>query len=220
MKRPIRLLASLVLVAAGTCAPAWATELESLTLEELMRGMAGTAGVLAEFREVKDVSLLSAPIVSEGTLYFIPPDRMARHTRSPSRSALIVDGSAMRLWDEAGDVEVDLSGNPVARLFVENFIVLFNGDLEALRRRYEPEFESGGEGWTLSLVPRTKPASDLIARITLRGDGTALRQMEVAETDGDRTVTTFTAVEVDRPFSEDEIRRAFRTSSAEPAADR
>ena len=51
-----------------------------IALEELMGRLAESGGVRARFRETKHLSLLTAPLVSEGTLYFAPPDRFARHT--------------------------------------------------------------------------------------------------------------------------------------------
>jgi outer membrane lipoprotein-sorting protein len=205
MKTPL-LVAALLL---APLAPAFGGEHEDPGLQALMRGMAETAGVSADFREVKELALLAEPLVSRGTLYFIPPDRLARHTRSPSPSSLIVDGDRLTVADPAGGDRVELSQNPVARLFVDNLIVLFSGDLAALRRRYVPHFESGEDHWSLALEPRRSPVKDLIARITLRGDGTSLREMEVLETDGDRTRTFLSAVQVDRHFSPEEIRRFF-----------
>ena len=58
----------------------------ALTLPELMRRMATTAGVAAAFREEKQLALLSAPLTSRGRLYFVPPDRLARFTSSPDVS--------------------------------------------------------------------------------------------------------------------------------------
>lgn len=203
---------TLLLVAAllvAPLAPAFGGDHEDPGLQELMRGMAETAGVSADFREVKELALLAEPLVSRGTLYFIPPDRLARHTRSPSPSSLIVDGDQLTVADPAGGDQVELSRNPVARLFVDNLIVLFSGDLAELRRRYVPHFESGEGHWSLALEPRRSPIKDLIARITLRGDGNSLRQMEVLETDGDRTRTFLSRVQVDRHFSPEEVHTFF-----------
>ncbi len=182
---------------------------DRLTLEQLMRGMAGTKGVVADFRERKDLALLDAPLESRGTIYFIPPDRLARHTTSPSVTDLIIDGNRFRFRDQAGGDDVDLSQSPVARQFVENFVVLFNGDLKALRQRYEVDFHADGDRWELHLTPRHAPMKSLISSFVLRGAGRALREMVMVETDGDRTTTTFDRVETDHAFGPDEIRRLF-----------
>src|SRR5512138_2290844 len=98
------------------------------TLEALMRGMAGASGVEAHFREEKRLALLSEPVESRGTLYFVPPNRLSRETSEPSRSRLVIDGDRVSFDDAAGGNTVDLSASPIAREYVANFVVLFNGD--------------------------------------------------------------------------------------------
>jgi outer membrane lipoprotein-sorting protein len=184
------------------------------TLEAFMEGMAATPGVVARFREVKELSLLSEPLESKGMLYFVPPDRLARVTTEPSRSRLVIDGDQVAFRDEAGGEVVDLSENAVAREFVANFIVLFNGDLDALRERYTPTLRMDGERWTLVLVPRQERLARVVERITLSGEGRLLDRMELLESDGDRTTTTFEATEIDRRFSAEELRRIFSVPGA------
>jgi len=188
------------------------------SLEALMEGMAGTSGVVAEFRERKEIRLLSEPIETRGRLIFVPPDRLLRTTSEPSRSWLLIDGDRFAFRDDAGANTLDVSSNRLVREFVANFIVLFNGDLEALRERYEPEFRAEAERWHLTLRPRRAPLADVMERIDLEGDGRALRQIEMRETDGDRTVTRFEEVEVDRSFESEELDRIFSLPEPEPEA--
>ena len=204
-RSPVRccLFAALAL-AAGAARAA-----EAPTLESLMAGMAKTSGVEARFVERKEVTLLSEPIETRGTLVFVPPGRLARVTVAPSASRLVIDGERLSFRDAAGAEALDLSANPVAREIVDNFIVLFSGDLARLRARYEPALESAGEGWRLELRPRHRPLSDLIERITLEGTGRALRRIEMLERDGDRTTTRFEDVTVDRRFTPAELERWF-----------
>ncbi len=196
--------------------PAAADAHGDLTLETLMERMGATPGVVAEFSERKEVALLNAPLSVEGILYFVPPDRMVRRTRRPSVSVLTLDGERMRFRDEAGGDDFDLSASPEARHFVDNFIVLFNGDLDGLRERYRVDFEATGARWRLGLVPRRSPVRDFIASITLRGDGAALQEMVMVETDGDRTTTVFGASDVAHRFSPEEIHALFSSGASPP----
>jgi outer membrane lipoprotein-sorting protein len=186
------------------------------TLEALMRGMAGASGVVARFREEKRLALLSEPLESRGTLYFVPPDRLSRETTEPSASRLVIDGDRVSFRDAAGSDAMDLSASPIAREYVSNFIVLFNGDLDALRKRYRTDFSADAKGWRLVLTPRGLPLSDFIERVTLVGRGRALERMELVEAGGDRTTTWFEDVTTDRVFSADELKRIF----SEPTAPR
>lgn len=187
-----------------------------LTLETLMHGMASTTGVRADFREEKQLALLDAPLVSEGVLYFVPPARLARVTTRPGSSSLVIDGGRLSYTDETGNSGVDLAGNRVARTLVENFVVLFAGDLPALRERYHVEFATEGVRWRMRLVPRAAPLSSFLASIELRGQDRALAEIDVRESDGDRTVTRFERVETDARFSPEELARLFPTGASVP----
>jgi outer membrane lipoprotein-sorting protein len=213
-----RFLVALVLLAAGGLVqPAAAQSEAPPALEALMKGMAGAPGVKARFREQKQLALLSQPLESRGTLYFVPPDRLSRETTEPSRTRLVIDGDRVSFQDAAGSDAMDLSANPVAREYVSNFIVLFNGDLDALRERYEPTFTAGEGGWQLELRPRAKPLRDFVERVTLAGRGRALVRMELVEVGGDRTATWFDEVRTDRAFSDEELARIF-PAAPEPSA--
>ena len=181
----------------------------SLTLEELTRGMAGSRGVVASFHETKELALLDAPLESRGTLYFIPPDRMARVTTDPAPAVLVVQNGRVTYRDSAGGEDVDLAENPVARAFIDNLIVLFNGDLAELRKRYEVRFEVDDTRWELALTPKHAMARRFLAEITLTGVGPALQTLVTRESDGDRTTTTFDQVDADHAFTPDEIRKHF-----------
>ena len=191
-------------------------------LAEVLRRMASVPGVEAAFEERKEIALLAAPLESRGVIYFVPPDRFARFTTSPGQSALVVDGDAVALREEAGGEAIDLSGNPVARVFVENFVALWSGDRERIERLYAPEFRGTRDAWELRLVPLRAPLSQGIARIVLRGDREAMREMVVEERDGDRTTTRFGATRSDRAFTPAELERIFGAGAplAGPPAER
>jgi len=210
----LALLALLAAASAGAEPPAIPGG--ELTLEALMQRMASTTGVRAEFREEKTLALLETPLVSEGELYFIPPSRMARITTRPGRSSLVIDGQKMSYTDEAGASDVDLAGNRVARTIADNFVVLFAGDLAALRERYQVAFVSEHPRWRIGLTPRAAPLSQFIASVELRGDGPALEQIAILEADGDRTVTRFRNVETDTRFSPEELARLFPPGPSAP----
>jgi len=178
-------------------------------LAELLARIAASSGVEAEFHESKELTLLAAPLESRGTIYFAPPGRFARFTTEPRFSALIVGADEIRLREGAGEPEVDLSGNRIARVFADNIIVLWSGDREELDRLYAAEFGGSSAAWELRLAPRSAPLSEAIASIVLRGDAEAMREMTVEELDGDRTVTRFDSVASDRDFTPAEIERIF-----------
>lgn len=177
-------------------------------LAELMEGMAATSGVIAEFREQKQLALLEKPLESSGTLYFVPPNRLARFTLKPEASALIIDGEKLR-FQQGDRVNFDLSGSPMARVFIDSFIVLFNGDLPKLQDLYRTTFSAKDEAWTLILEPRKSPLRRLVSEIALRGDRTGIREMVMQSRDGDRTSTALNIVETNYHFTDDQLNSLF-----------
>jgi len=160
------------LVAAGVLAlgafAAHAARGADMTLDDLLSHMATTHGVVAEFREIKTLKLLDAPLETRGTVYFEPPDRFARITREPAETRLVLEGDHMHFQDAAGAGDVDLSENPVARSFAENLIVLWKGDRAALEKIYSLDFHADGSHWKLVLTPRHSPLDQFLRSITLQ----------------------------------------------------
>ncbi len=188
-----------------------AGEAANPALETLMRSMASTPGVEADFLETKRLALLDAPLQTRGTLYFIPPGRLARHTTQPGPSRMIIDDEQIVLDDQSGGNRVQLASNPVARAFVDSFLVLFNGNLDELRKRYETRFALDGESWSLLLTPHRDPLKSMIASITMRGDSTTMREMTMHEANGDSTHTVFSRVDPLRVFTGAEVAKFFDT---------
>lgn len=205
-----RAAAGLLLAAAAAAEPA----APPATLEALMAGMARTRGVRAEFRESKEVALLAAPVESRGVLHFIPPDRMVRRILEPAPATLVVDGPRVEFRDASGAAPLDLSSEPSAREFVDNFTTIFRGDLAALRRKYEVRFESDPPRWRLALEPRDAVLRRFVASLTLLGEGDAMREMQLVERDGDRTTTRFERVEPDRAYTTEEVEALFGGAGA------
>jgi predicted LPLAT superfamily acyltransferase len=185
-----------------------------LTAESLLARFARSPGLFARFREEKRLALLEDPLVSEGTLHFARPGRLARHTLKPARSSVLIENGKLRYGDGAGSHAIDLRSNPTLRVFVESLLRLLEGDLAAIRAVYSVEFTLQGpaerEGWRLVLRPKGEPLSKLIERMTLTGAGLVVGEMRVVEAGGDEATTTFSDVDVGRKYSDAEIAEIFR----------
>ena len=209
-RRPWLALAGAAALAAGAARAARAGD---MTLDDLLSHMATTHGVVAEFREIKTLKLLDTPLETRGTVYFEPPDRFARVTRQPAETRLVVDGGHMHFQDATGAGDVDLTENPVARSFADNLIVLWKGDKAALEKIYTLDFHADGSRWKLVLTPKHSPLDQFLRNITLSGEGPAMHEMLVQESDGDRTQTLFDKSDVAHDFSDAETRAIFQTGT-------
>jgi len=178
-------------------------------LATMMRHFADSRGVEAAFREEKSLPLLSEPLVSEGVLYYAPPGRLARFTTAPESASLLVDGDRLRIEDGLGVEEIDLASHAGARQFVDQLLVLFRGDHEALQRDYAVELGAEAGGWSLLLAPKSRVMRVVIEEIALFGRGRILDEMVVRGAQGEVTRTTYSRIDADRPFSADELALLF-----------
>jgi outer membrane lipoprotein-sorting protein len=207
MTRRAAALAAVVLAGAAPAAEPEAKE--PVSLAGLLARFRALPGLEARFHEVKKLALLKAPLISEGTIHFLPPDRLARQTTSPAASTLIVDAQQVRFVDAESSQSIPLEGNPVVRLFVDAFLKVLAGDRGALERIFAIELRGSARGWTMELAPRLAPMTEVIERIVLEGRGAVVSKMVVREKDGDETVTTYSSVDIERRYTAEERARVF-----------
>lgn len=185
----------------------------ALTFSNLMARFAALPGLEARFREERRSALLVEPLVTEGSLYYAPPARMARHTVAPSASTMVLTPGQLVLAEERGRRRIDLHANLQIRHVVEGFLLLLAGDEAALSRRYDVSFtprpQQGPEAWEMVLVPRSRQLRRAVREVRLRGDGVVVREMRIHEASGDETVTVFEQVDVTRRYTEAEVRQLF-----------
>jgi outer membrane lipoprotein-sorting protein len=207
----VLLVLSLSLAGSAIASQSPPAEKGTMTRADLLARLKRVPGLSAKFREEKRMALLVAPLVSEGTLHYLPPGRLARHTLEPVESSVFIENGKLRVADSNGTRELDLHTNPVVRLLVEGFVKVLAGDGEALLKTYDVKFEAGeGRTWTMVLEPKVSPLDKLVQSITFRGEEVVIHAMETVEVGGDVTVTTFTDVDANRRYNAGELRRIFR----------
>jgi len=179
-------------------------------IDALLAGLSKAPGLYAHFREEKHLTLLQQPLVNEGSLYFAPPARFARHTDKPIKSTLIIDGNQLQFGSADNQESMNLGTNPVARLFADAFVMLLSGNRAGLEKIFRMELtpKSAGE-WKLVLTPRVAPMDKLIKELELRGRGLNLNELDVREASGDWTRTSFTDVDLNRRYSAAEQAKFF-----------
>jgi len=185
---------------------------DAIDLESLVRGFAAMPGLSARFREERQISLLRVPLVSDGVLYFAPPDRIARHVEHPAASTLLVRNDELEMGTAREHHALDLTTQPALRSFVDAFRLVLAGDLARLREIYAIEFRAidAQRGWRIQLRPRAEALAAMIRSIDVVGRDTILVELRIALADGDSTVTRFTDVDRNRRFSDTELDTLFR----------
>lgn len=180
------------------------------SVDALLTRMASIQSFECSFHEEKRIALLSSPIVTDGTIHYVRPGRMARRVTTPSTQIVLIEGTSLRMWDGSHEERIDLAEQPVVRSFVDSVISLLSGDRAALERSYTLSMTSSSAGHVLTLTPRAAPLSQFVSRIQFTLSPTYdLTRMEMSEVSGDVTVTTFTAVNDHRAYSPSELTRFF-----------
>ena len=185
-------LAALIAGSAGTAA--LGAEGAEWGLAQLMESMAAVKTSRSKFSEKKHLAILNAPLVSSGTLLFRAPDRLEKHTLSPRKAVLILEGERLTIEDaEAGKQRtVELQAYPVIRAFVEGVRATLAGDLDALSRYYRVTLDGHRAGWRLTLRPVDPEMQALVKIVLIDGSGSRIRTLEIVESAGDRSVMTIT----------------------------
>jgi outer membrane lipoprotein-sorting protein len=180
------------------------------SLDALFSRMRSIDGLECHFREEKRIALLSSPIVTEGTIHYVRPGRLARRATSPSTQVLLIDGTSLRMWDGSREERIDLSSQPVVQSFLDSIVALLNGDRAALERSYTLSMSREAENFMLVLTPRSSPLSEFVGtiRFTLTTSYDLVR-MDMTEVSGDTSSTSFTSVDAARRYSAAELSRFF-----------
>ncbi len=185
----------------------------AVTIDGLLARFRAMVGLSARFHEEKHIALLAQPLVSDGTVHYAPPDKLARHTLTPSPSSVVLDGTTLRFGDGASERSIDTGASPVVRAFVDSFLAVLAGDRAALERSFVLDFHAlGGQRWELGLVPRDASLGRVIKSIRFAGEGIAVSQMRIAEATGDEGITTFSDVDTAHRYPPAEAARVFRVA--------
>jgi hypothetical protein len=209
---PVLLGCALALALGGPSRVAAQPTAEVSSLADLLRGFRTIEGLSARFEEEKHISLLAAPLTTEGTLHYDREhEALARHTTRPSRSSVVVVDGEVRFGDARSSRSLQVDGNPVAQALVSTFLHVLRGDGEALERAFVVSFESlpGDSGWRLSLSPRHGKVRRILRGIRFEGQGIRIARMTLLEAGGDRTHMRFRDVDLRRRYGDAERRRVF-----------
>ena len=180
-------------------------------LRVILARFASMPGLSAEFREEKRIALLREPLVSQGSIYFAPPERLARYVRTPIPSIVLLIGDRVS-YDFKGDRgELDIDSHPMIRGMSSIIRLLLAGNAVGLEKLFSVKAEVvDSDLWEIFLVPIHAPMRDSIATIRVRGAGGKLRELHIAERNGDETTTRFSVVDTTRRFSASEVQQFFR----------
>jgi outer membrane lipoprotein-sorting protein len=178
-----RLLAALCLFIAaahqGQSAPGWG-------LASLMQSLAHVRAASAKFTERQSSPVLSAPLVSTGTLTYAAPDYLRKATISPVPEIFVLDHDHVTMTGGAdgGIHEFALSDDPRIAGLVEGIRATLAGDMPALQRFYTVSLNGDAAGWQLRLSPKDPALAHFVRSIVISGNQDRIGNIDTASSDG------------------------------------
>jgi len=193
-------------VAGLLAAPAWAQD----GLDAIGERIAQVPVLRGEFRQEKRVTGFKQPLRSQGAFLLARDQGVIWTTTRPFPSEVVLtrDRILSRQADGSTRVELDGRQQPALRAVNETMFALMTGDTRALSERFDVQAEAvGAQDWRLTLTPRSGTLARAFKRIALQG-GRHVRQVELEEASGDRTLLEFSALrETPAELSDDEAGR-------------
>jgi len=190
--------AVLLLFAAGICTSA-ASAAESgdaagWDIKRLMQELGQVKTANARFVERKHLAILNAPLEISGTLVYVAPSRLEKHTLAPRPESLVLEREELTIESKERNQRrtLVLQDYPVIWAFVESIRSTLAGDLPTLSRFYQVSLDGGERRWRLTLKPSEPGMQGVVSEIRISGDRSWINAIEIIETGGDRSVMTMT----------------------------
>jgi hypothetical protein len=203
-----RLLAWMALLVLALAALPWARAAGDL---DLVRQRIAQVPVLrGDFEQEKRIGGFKNPLRSQGSFLLARDKGVVWTTAKPFPSELVLsrDRILSRQRDGSTRTEMDARQQPALRSVNLMMFALMSGDLDALSSRFEIQVQAQAQdGWRITLRPRPGALARAFESIVLDGDR-YVRQVDIAEANGDRTRIRFLALrEAPANLSADEAKR-------------
>jgi hypothetical protein len=158
------------------------------SVNELMAALAARGNADATFTERRYVPILDAPVQSSGTLRFVTPDRLEKHTLQPRAESLVLAGDQLTLQQGQRTRSLALTDLPDSGLAINSLRGTMAGDLASLRRGWTVTLHGERRIWTLSLTPLSQAVAQYIEAVLIEGRQDQIDSIEIRQADGVRSV--------------------------------
>lgn len=157
-------------------------------LPQLMSGFAAVEESRARFQEEKHLAMLTEPLQLSGTLHYVRPDQIEKQVTQPYAESLRIEQGRLEWTTQGRTRTLSLRSQPQIWALVESLRATLAGDLPALQRHYAVKLDGSRAKWKITLEPRFDSLSQYIHEIRLQGHDNLLRQIEIVEANGGRSL--------------------------------
>jgi hypothetical protein len=195
-----------VLLAAGTqvlwAAPTLRSVQDQLRAQKVVRG---------DFRQVRELKVLSRPLESRGTFLLVRGTGLLWQQDQPFPLKMTITNATFRTETAgAAPVEIKAEDSPIVFTISGLFLALFTGEDARLGEYFSIEFQAlDGERWQILLKPVRQPLDNVFSRIRMAG-ASQIAELLVDDKGGDRTRIVFNNVRFTPEALSDDEQRALR----------
>lgn len=161
---------------------------ENFDLVRLMQLLSTTPAAEVPYTEKKYSSLLTEPVLSSGTLAFRRPDTVEKNMKVPRNEHYLITGEELVVMRGSTERRLPLSSQPLLSAFAASLRGVLTGDAVLLRKHYQLALEGEEQNWRLDLLPQDAGTTRYVERILVTGHAGHIDQIEVRESNGDRSV--------------------------------
>lgn len=174
---------------------------QAFDLDALNAQLRGQPVLRGDFVQEKHLRALPQPLVSRGQFVLAQEQGLLWQLRSPLQQDYRISASGIaRRTAEGWQASAGQSASERQNRLI---LALLSGDSEALGADFNLQLDGTANAWQLNLTPRGALLGQIFTRVQLRG-GQHVEQIEIFETQGDRTLMRLSALRSDTPLSDTE----------------
>ncbi len=159
-------------------------------LARLMQLLAATPSSEAPYIEKRFSALLAQPVVSSGTLVYVRPDVVEKKMTAPRQESYRIAGSTLTIARNGTFRSIALASEPILAASAASLRGVLSGDARQLGEYFRFALDGTEDAWQLDLTPIDEEVARYVQRIVVSGRLGRVRQVEVREASGDRSVLT------------------------------
>jgi glycosyltransferase involved in cell wall biosynthesis len=175
---------------------------------DLIAAFAHKADTTADFTERRFFPFKKAPIELAGEARVSATRGLSLHYTAPEERTIILDAQGMLIRSAAGEQAPPV--DPRARAANDALLHILRFDFAALESEFELYGQRTGPAWTLVLVARTAALRQGVGVITVAGEDTVVRRIELRHSASQSVEILNAPPHPTAAFAADELKRFFR----------
>lgn len=148
--------------------------------------------VQGQFQQTRYLHNLPQALHSSGVFTLVQKQGLYWELQSPFALRLRLDARGIAQQDAQGQWQISPQSGQSRQIAL--FMALLGGDTEELSRDFELQLSGTAQDWQLMLKPKSAVLQQIFQYIQLQGDQ-FLRQVEILETQGDRSLIRFSDIQ-------------------------